>query len=289
MSTQNVNTLGKILRNSRRIGGSFGSRTLKHPHRPMLATRRLRLDLKTMPSRQNSLSDACLKRRKSCAPTALQAVKLLAPQVNKNSRPLDANSKPGSVAPSRIRRNETRSLRSFFAARFSFCRHRLRPEKNRCARSRGHLQRLCPASAAAVFTQNLVVAPPVTVSKANLRASKGRMRGVVVNAGNANCATGAEGLLAAQRTVAEAARRLNCKPEEMFVCSTGVIGVPLALDKSSAASASLAPRSAPVRRVRSPNSRSPSAPPTRAPKPPPHPSRWPASACTWSAAPRAQA
>ena len=50
-----------------------------------------------------------------------------------------------------------------------------------------------PASAAAVFTQNLVVAPPVLVSKANLRASKGRMRGVVVNAGNANCATGAEG------------------------------------------------------------------------------------------------
>jgi len=87
------------------------------------------------------------------------------------------------------------------------------------------------ASAAAVFTQNLVVAPPVTVSKANLRASKGRMRGVVVNAGNANCATGAEGLAAAQRTVVEAARRLNCKPEEMFVCSTGVIGVPLALDK----------------------------------------------------------
>ena len=88
-----------------------------------------------------------------------------------------------------------------------------------------------PASAAAVFTQNLVVAPPVLVSKANLRASKGRMRGVVVNAGNANCATGAEGHAAAQRTVAEAAKRLNCRPEELFVCSTGVIGVPLALDK----------------------------------------------------------
>src|SRR3954468_17194386 len=89
------NTLGKIIRATR--GGSevpSGSRTLKHPHRPMLATRRLRLDLKTMPSRQNSLSDTCLKRRKSCAPTALQAVKLLAPQVNKNSRPLSANSKP---------------------------------------------------------------------------------------------------------------------------------------------------------------------------------------------------
>src|SRR5271155_2284436 len=88
-----------------------------------------------------------------------------------------------------------------------------------------------PASAAAVFTQNLVVAPPVLVSKANLRRSKGRMRGVVINAGNANCATGAEGHAAAQRTVAEAAKRLGCKPQELFVCSTGVIGVPLALDK----------------------------------------------------------
>src|SRR5712664_1004999 len=55
-----------------------------------------------------------------------------------------------------------------------------------------------PASAAAVFTQNLVVAPPVLVSRANLRASKGRMRGVVVNAGNANCATGPEGRVAAE-------------------------------------------------------------------------------------------
>ena len=88
-----------------------------------------------------------------------------------------------------------------------------------------------PASAAAVFTQNLVVAPPVIVSKENLRASRGRMRGVVVNAGNANCATGAEGRAAALRTVAEAAKRLNCLPHELFVCSTGVIGVPLALDK----------------------------------------------------------
>jgi glutamate N-acetyltransferase/amino-acid N-acetyltransferase len=88
-----------------------------------------------------------------------------------------------------------------------------------------------PASAAAVFTQNLVVAPPVLVSKANLRRSKGRMCGAVVNAGNANCATGAAGLAAAERTVAEAAKRLGCKPHELFVCSTGVIGVPLALDK----------------------------------------------------------
>jgi len=88
-----------------------------------------------------------------------------------------------------------------------------------------------PASAAAVFTQNLVVAAPVLISKAHLRASKGRMRAVVVNAGNANCATGAAGHAAAQRTVAETAKKLGCKTEEVFVCSTGVIGVPLSVDK----------------------------------------------------------
>ncbi len=88
-----------------------------------------------------------------------------------------------------------------------------------------------PSSAAAVFTQNLVVAAPVTISRNHLRASKGRMRGVIVNAGNANCATGPAGYAAAERTIAEAAKRLSCEPQELFVCSTGVIGVPLPLDK----------------------------------------------------------
>src|SRR5712664_3544992 len=60
-----------------------------------------------------------------------------------------------------------------------------------------------PASAAAVFTQNLVVAAPVTLSKKHLAESKGRMCAVVVNAGNANCATGAQGDSASQRTVEE--------------------------------------------------------------------------------------
>jgi glutamate N-acetyltransferase / amino-acid N-acetyltransferase len=88
-----------------------------------------------------------------------------------------------------------------------------------------------PASAAAVFTQNLVVAAPVLISREHLRVSRGRMRAVLVNAGNANCATGAAGHAAAVRSVAEAASRLGCAPQEMFVCSTGVIGVPLPLDK----------------------------------------------------------
>ena len=46
-----------------------------------------------------------------------------------------------------------------------------------------------PASAAAVFTKNRVVAGPVTVARRNLRASRGRMQAILVNAGNANCAT----------------------------------------------------------------------------------------------------
>jgi len=87
------------------------------------------------------------------------------------------------------------------------------------------------ASAAAVFTQNLVVAAPVVLSKQHLRASKGRMRAIVVNAGNANCATGKAGDDAAQRTVAETAKRLGCTQQEVLVCSTGVIGVPLAVEK----------------------------------------------------------
>ena len=88
-----------------------------------------------------------------------------------------------------------------------------------------------PASAAAVFTQNLVVAAPVTVSKKNLLASKGRMRAVIVNAGNANCATGIEGQSVARRTNEEAARSMNLAPHELFVCSTGVIGVQLPVEK----------------------------------------------------------
>jgi glutamate N-acetyltransferase/amino-acid N-acetyltransferase len=97
-----------------------------------------------------------------------------------------------------------------------------------------------PASAAAVFTQNLVVAAPVVLSKRNLRESKGRMRAVVVNAGNANCATGGQGELVAQRTNEEAARRMLLTPTELFVCSTGVIGVQLPVEKILRALPSLA-------------------------------------------------
>ena len=57
------------------------------------------------------------------------------------------------------------------------------------------------------------------------------MRAVIVNAGNANCATGPAGLAASRRTASEVARALGCRQEEIIVCSTGVIGAPLQVEK----------------------------------------------------------
>ncbi|MGE0407526.1 MAG: bifunctional glutamate N-acetyltransferase/amino-acid acetyltransferase ArgJ [Candidatus Korobacteraceae bacterium] len=87
------------------------------------------------------------------------------------------------------------------------------------------------ASAAALFTTNRVVAAPVIAGRANLKASRGRMRAVVVNSGNANCATGKTGLRASETICRELAKLLKCRPEEIFPSSTGVIGVPLPIDR----------------------------------------------------------
>jgi glutamate N-acetyltransferase/amino-acid N-acetyltransferase len=96
-------------------------------------------------------------------------------------------------------------------------------------------------SAAAVFTTNRVKAAPVLVSREHLAASKGRVRAVVVNSGNANCATGAAGLAASRTTAAALASELGCSPKEIQVCSTGVIGVPLAVQKITNALPALVP------------------------------------------------
>jgi glutamate N-acetyltransferase / amino-acid N-acetyltransferase len=83
------------------------------------------------------------------------------------------------------------------------------------------------ATAAAVFTQNKFLAAPVVLSKAALKKSGGRMKAVVVNAGCANAVTGKEGLDAARRVRTRAAELLTCREEEVFLASTGVIGVVL--------------------------------------------------------------
>ena len=84
-----------------------------------------------------------------------------------------------------------------------------------------------PASAAAVFTQNLVQAPPVILSRAHVHASPDSMRAVIVNSGNANCSVGPGGMAASRATAEHVAKILRCRVKQVVVCSTGVLGVPL--------------------------------------------------------------
>lgn len=91
------------------------------------------------------------------------------------------------------------------------------------------------ASVAALFTRNRVVAAPVTVGRAHLAASRGRVRAVLVNSGNANCATGKQGVVACESVCRALAGGLGVKPSEIFPSSTGIIGVPLPAQKIHAA------------------------------------------------------
>lgn len=91
------------------------------------------------------------------------------------------------------------------------------------------------ASAAAMFTRNLVAAAPIEVGRANLSKAKGRVRAVIVNAGNANCATGKPGLSAAKKTCDSLGRTISAAPEFILPSSTGIIGVPLPVEKITAA------------------------------------------------------
>jgi glutamate N-acetyltransferase/amino-acid N-acetyltransferase len=87
------------------------------------------------------------------------------------------------------------------------------------------------ASAAALFTTNRVVAAPLVADRANLKAARGSVRAVIVNSGNANCATGKAGLQASNATCGRIAKALRCRQEEVFPSSTGVIGVPLPVER----------------------------------------------------------
>jgi glutamate N-acetyltransferase / amino-acid N-acetyltransferase len=87
------------------------------------------------------------------------------------------------------------------------------------------------ATAAAVFTTNRVQAAPVRLSREHLQKSRHKIRGVIVNSGNANCCTGSQGLAASRKTAVAISRSLGCRPREILVCSTGVIGVPLRVER----------------------------------------------------------
>jgi glutamate N-acetyltransferase/amino-acid N-acetyltransferase len=82
-----------------------------------------------------------------------------------------------------------------------------------------------------MFTKNQVVAAPVMVGRRNMAATQGHVRALVVNAGNANCATGPQGIAVAEETCRRAGEIFGCPPDEVFPSSTGIIGVPLPLEK----------------------------------------------------------
>lgn len=87
------------------------------------------------------------------------------------------------------------------------------------------------AGAAALFTTNRVVAATLEVDRAHLKRGRGHVSFLIVNAGNANCATGAAGRRDCERVCREAARLLKLHAESVFPSSTGVIGVRLPTEK----------------------------------------------------------
>ena len=90
-----------------------------------------------------------------------------------------------------------------------------------------------PAHAAAVFTTNAVKAAPVLLSME--RIVRGKAQALLVNSGNANACTGEQGMLDARETTRQVAAGLGIDEQLVQVCSTGVIGVPLPMERFNAA------------------------------------------------------
>ena len=88
-------------------------------------------------------------------------------------------------------------------------------------------------AAAGVFTTNEVIAAPCVVTRKHLE--HGRLRAIVVNSGNANACTGEQGERNAVAMAKAAADKIGCDPHEVAVASTGVIGVPLPVERIAAA------------------------------------------------------
>jgi glutamate N-acetyltransferase/amino-acid N-acetyltransferase len=88
-----------------------------------------------------------------------------------------------------------------------------------------------PATAAAVFTQNTFIAPPLILSKKHLQESNHRSRALIVNSGNANAVTGNAGMRAALDCAEAVAASIGCHSNEVLVSSTGVIGRPFPTER----------------------------------------------------------
>ncbi|PNR92773.1 ornithine acetyltransferase [Petrotoga sp. 9PWA.NaAc.5.4] len=85
------------------------------------------------------------------------------------------------------------------------------------------------ANAAAVFTTNKVKAAPVLLSMKNIENNE--IQAIIVNSGNANACTGEKGYSDSLEMASKTALALDILPEDVFVCSTGVIGMPLDMEK----------------------------------------------------------
>lgn len=83
------------------------------------------------------------------------------------------------------------------------------------------------ANAAAIFTTNRFKAAPVILAQEGLGKSRGKVRAALINVGSANAMTGKKGLDAARRIRSKLACILQCKTQEVFLASTGTIGLPL--------------------------------------------------------------
>ncbi|MCY3663689.1 MAG: bifunctional glutamate N-acetyltransferase/amino-acid acetyltransferase ArgJ [bacterium] len=87
-----------------------------------------------------------------------------------------------------------------------------------------------PVAAAGVFTSNKMTAAPVVVTRSHLERSGGLAVAVILNSGNANAATGQQGLADAERMCELSAESLGCDSDHVLVCSTGLIGFELPMD-----------------------------------------------------------
>lgn len=97
----------------------------------------------------------------------------------------------------------------------------------------GYIFSTSPATAAAVYTTNAFIAPPLQLTCESL-AKEHTLQAVLVNSGNANSCTGTQGLIDARTMQAQFASLLNIPAHHIAIASTGVIGVPMPMDKIGA-------------------------------------------------------
>ena len=102
-----------------------------------------------------------------------------------------------------------------------------------------------PSVAAGLFTSNQVVCPTITWCQEILKSSK-RLRAIVINSGNANACTGPRGMEDCKSLASKLSQKLSVEPKEILIASTGIIGVPLPINKIVKALPALSSKLSPV-------------------------------------------